>query len=101
MQSWTATHYVPAGQSSPPTERLSVPERAWLMLAGTPVTRPRNDHTPGDAGLAYDVRRIPVGEGESLEAWWMPQAQPRGLVLLFPGYAASKESLLPPATVFH
>ena len=101
MQSWTATHYIPAGQSSPPIEDLSAPQRAWLMLAGTPMTRPRNDHTPGDAGLAYDVRRIPVGEGESLEAWWMPQTQPHGLVLLFPGYAASKESLLPPATVFH
>jgi len=101
MQTWAMTHFADAGQPPPHMESLSVPQKAWLVLTGVQVARPRNDHTPRDVGLAYEVRRIPVGSGESLEAWWMPQTQPRGLVLLFPGYASSKESLLARAVVFH
>jgi len=96
MQTWAMTHFAPAGQPPPRMESLSVPQKAWLVLTGVQVARPHNDHTPRDVGLAYEVRRIPVGTGESLEAWWMPQTQPRGLVLLFPGYASPKESLISP-----
>ncbi|HMA34602.1 MAG TPA: alpha/beta fold hydrolase [Chloroflexia bacterium] len=99
MQAWAMTHYAAAGPRTPPPEALAAPEKLWTVLTGVRVPRPENHHTPRDLGLAYSVRQIPIG-GEHLEAWAVPHAQARGVVLLFPGYAASKESLLAPAAAF-
>ena len=101
MQAWTMTHYTASGARTPPPEALSWPARAWTVLTGVSIPRPQNTQTPADLGLAYEVRRIALPTGETLEAWWVPQPTVRGVVLLFPAYATSKESLLAPAAAFH
>ncbi|MBW4470663.1 MAG: alpha/beta hydrolase [Stenomitos rutilans HA7619-LM2] len=73
---------------------------AWIL--GLP--RPTSAKLPTDIGLAYTTQRIPIGQAEWLEIWFMP-AQPlesKGTVLLFPGNAGSKaKQLLAPAQAFH
>ncbi len=45
--------------------------------------------TPRDAGIEYEEVRLDTGDGESLHAWFVPAAQPRGTVLLFHGNAGN------------
>ncbi|HUS14914.1 MAG TPA: alpha/beta fold hydrolase [Chloroflexia bacterium] len=101
MQAWTLTHYVEAGPPAPHIEALSLAQRVSAVLFGVRVPRPRNLHTPADVGLDYETHRIPVEDGGSLEGWYVPHAGARAIVLLFAGYASSKESLVSPAAALH
>jgi alpha-beta hydrolase superfamily lysophospholipase len=88
------THFVDTGTRTARPEELSLPEKVWVVLTGVTVPRPTNERTPQDANLRYEMRLIEIGKGEKLEAWYVPAEGPRGLVLMFPGYAMSKDSLL-------
>jgi hypothetical protein len=101
MQARAMTHYAHGGPRTPRPEALSLREKAWAVLAGVTVPRPVNSHTPADVGLQYESRRVSLEGGDYLEGWYVPHAQARGLVLMFPGYAESKESLLPAASALH
>jgi hypothetical protein len=72
-------------------------------VVGVPVVRPENHFTPADGGFSYETHTIPLpGPGDAwLEAWWVAHPQPRGVVLLFHGYAASKQVVLEPARLFY
>ncbi|MDQ2805793.1 MAG: alpha/beta fold hydrolase [Chloroflexota bacterium] len=107
MQAWNLTYYAPAGtMPSRPPEQLSLPERAWTILTGVQVPRPENT-APLAAGvsaavpLPYATARIPLPGGEWLEVWQQAHPAAQGTVLLFPGYAMSKLSLLHPAAAFY
>lgn len=101
MQARAMTHYSQGGQRTPRIEAMSLPEKVWAVLAGVNVPRPENAHTPVDVGLEYSTETIPFPNGETLEAWLVPHAEPRGTVILFPAYAESKESELTQASAFH
>src|SRR5438552_3377365 len=103
MQARAMTHYSQGGERTPRIEDMSPLQRGWALVAGVNVPRPRNDHTPAGAGLEYQVRHIPIpGSGDQeLEAWYVPARQAHGIVLMFPGYAESKEGLLPAAAAIH
>jgi len=101
MQAWAMTHYVSSGQRTPRPEDLSFAEKIGAIVTGVTVTRPANQHTPIDVGLRYETRTISVGDGGTLEIWYVPANGSRALVLMFPGYAESKESLLSQAATFH
>ncbi|MDQ3928772.1 MAG: alpha/beta fold hydrolase [Chloroflexota bacterium] len=100
MQAWAMTHYASGGPRTAKAETLSLFEKVRAIFTGVSVTRPVNDHTPADVGLDYETRTIGM-EGDYLEAWFVPHAASRGLVLMFPGYAESKTSLLPSASILH
>jgi hypothetical protein len=101
MQAWAMTHYLPAGQRTPKPEALSPGEKISAIITGVKVPRPQNERTPADVGLSFEVHTIDIAGGESLEAWYVPQSQPVGIILMFPGYAESKQSLLPAASALH
>jgi uncharacterized protein len=101
MQAWAMTHYLPAGERTPKPEALSLTQKVGAVLTGVRVTRPQNLHTPESVGLSYQVHHVSVGEGELLEAWFVRHPGARGIILMFPGYAESKESLLAPAVALH
>jgi len=65
------------------------------------VPRPENRRTPSDVGLRYERRVFVGGRGVALEGWFLPRADARGTVVLFHGHAASKDSELCEAKVFH
>jgi fermentation-respiration switch protein FrsA (DUF1100 family) len=45
--------------------------------------------TPAARGVPYDDFTITAEDGEKLNAWWVPAANPRGAVLLFHGNAGN------------
>ncbi len=57
--------------------------------------------TPRDAGLEYEEVRLDTDDGESLHAWFVPAAQPRGTVLLFHGNAGNISHRLEYLLMFH
>jgi alpha-beta hydrolase superfamily lysophospholipase len=56
---------------------------------------------PDCAGFSFTVHRFPSLDNVELEAWHILCKQPKGMVLMFYGYAASKSSLLGSARGFH
>ena len=101
MQARAMTNFVGAGARTPAIEALSLPQKAWVVLTGVSVPRPLNENTPADLGLLYETDRIDAGQGEWLEAWWIPAGGSRGVVLMFPGYATGKSVLLSSAAAVH
>jgi len=71
------------------------------IIFGVTAYRPENRTTPDGVGLEYATHRTQSRDGTKLELWEIARADPRAVVLLFHGYAASKSSLLPDAKAFH
>jgi uncharacterized protein len=68
------------------------------------LARPNSTRLPIDLGLNYTTWRIPIGQTEWLETWFIPvkDSSSKGTIILFPGSKSSKaRQLLPPAQVFH
>jgi uncharacterized protein len=101
MQARAMTHYVASGARTAKPENLSIFDKGWVLLTGVTVPRPQNTGTPTDLSLSYETHRITLSEDEHMEAWHVPSDDAKGLVLMFPGYAESKSSLLPAASVLH
>jgi len=101
MQARSMTYFAAPGTQMPAIEALSLGERLQLAALGVPVPRPTNQHTPADAGYSYEIHRIDLLNGEWLEGWLIAHPQPQGIVLLFHGYAASKQQVLLPAQVWY
>jgi uncharacterized protein len=97
LQAHAATHFVPGAPSFEQQLAVPLPQKAWVMLNGLHIPRPLNHTTPANHNLPYEVRRIPIGSQEYLEAWSVPHPSPRGTVIMFAGYAGVKEGLLTPA----
>lgn len=97
----TMTHYVPNAVRP----NIHVPMTTWdktrLFLGTLSLPRPVNHLTPADRKLDYETVYFPGFHGLKLEAWRIPGQQGQPVVLLFPGYCASKESLLSSAREFH
>lgn len=96
------TRYAGTGARTPPPEALSWLGAARVLAGGVTVPRPRNGRTPADAGLAAETVTLPSGHGPTLEAWYVPAADPTApLVIALPGYAAAKAALLPVAQALY
>jgi alpha-beta hydrolase superfamily lysophospholipase len=100
-QAHTMTSFTVGGPRTAGPEHLSLAERAAVLLSGVAVPRPAIDETPADVGLAYESMRFASGHGPDLEAWNVPVERPKGIVVLFHGYASSKSSLVPQARLLH
>jgi uncharacterized protein len=71
---------------------------------GLGLARPTSTKIPIDLGLQYTTQRIPIGQTEWLETWFIPvkDSASKGTIILFPGSKSSKSrQLLPSAQVFH
>lgn len=92
-----------AGERTPSPEKLTSLDKAKVLLTGVTLPRPENQRTPKDAGLDFQTIRFPGAKCIALEAWLISAATSptKGMVVLFHGYGASKESLLAPAAEFH
>lgn len=97
------SHFVRSGERTAAPERLGTLAKARVLLTGVTLPRPENRRTPKDDGQEFQIVRFPGAKGIQLEAWFVPATPPatNGIVLLFHGYGASKESLLAPAAEFH
>ena len=92
------THYVVSGAKTKSLERLTFWEKCQIIVTGPTVTRPQNKLKPEDYGLAVRALMIESGS-ERLEAW-RTSAAGKPVVVMFPGYANSKDTLLRAAQEF-
>ncbi len=93
-------HFTPGGMRTKRPEALSLGEKVGVLLNGVTIPRPENEVTPDRTGLPFEVHRFPSGEDVELETWYVPRDRPRGLVILFHGYASCKALLIPEAHAF-
>jgi uncharacterized protein len=94
------THFVAAGHKTPAPEELTLLGRLRVLAFGIRIPKPVNLQKPKDFGLAFQTVFIGA-EKSRLEAWYIERTDPRGTILLFPGYATAKDTLLPNALVLH
>ena len=95
-QARTMLNYSAASMATPTIEELTFGQKVQTVLFGVAVPRPTNMDTPADYEWNYEVATLATSRGD-LEAWIIPHDEQYGIALLFHGYAASKESLLPVA----
>lgn len=99
---WTMTHFIPEGARTEGPEQLSFVKKFAVLCRGVSIPRPSGQgKTPADHSLPFEVHRLAGPGGVELEAWHIPNSRAKGIVLLFHGYAACKETLLAEAKSFH
>jgi uncharacterized protein len=94
------TTYVRSGNRTSAPEQLNLISKAKLLLTGVQFPRPQNHRDPKDFGLNFQTHRFPGSFGLELEAWSIVPESTKGMILMFHGNGASKESLLPAAKIF-
>lgn len=101
LQARAMTHYQPATARTTRLSQLSDWGKLRTVLAGPVIRRQSNTKTPADIGLAYQTIHFASTNGIQLEAWQIAsQRAGAPCVLLFPGYGASKDTLLHAAQEF-
>jgi uncharacterized protein len=101
MQAYSMTHYAEGGKRTLQPEKLSFIDKVGVVLTGVRFPRPQNRKTPQDINLRYETHHISISQHERLEAWFVPVKSPKGIVVLFPPYGASKQALLSPSQILH
>jgi alpha-beta hydrolase superfamily lysophospholipase len=81
--------------------RLNGLGKASVLICGPTIRRQVNTQTPEDFGMAYKAKRFPGTRGIQLEAWNVSGNPSKPVVVMFPGYGASKDTLLRAAAEFH
>lgn len=101
VQAWSMTHFVAHGTRTERPEALSLRQKIWVALTGVSIPRPQNAVDPSSAGLSFQTTHV-LADAVDLEVWSIrADGRPRGLVLMYHAYVASKATLLPAAQQFH
>ncbi len=101
MQAWGMTHYQPAETRSTRLRELTSAGKARFLFTGPTVRRMGNVSAPDQRGLPFTTRFFRNAAGQKLEAWEILAGGGGPLVLMFPGYGGSKDTLLAAAVEFH
>lgn len=101
LQARAMTCFVNGGERTAKPESLNFLQKCTVLLTGIRLPRPVNQQTPANLGLPFETVTLTNARGIRLEAWLIRQPAGKGTVLLFHGYGASKDSLLPAAGEFH
>jgi len=91
---WRFTHFVHTGGRTQGPEDLTLVDRVGVLATGVRVPQPQD--SLGVDALGPSAREIHIG---AAPAWSLP-GDGRGCVGLFPGYAASRSSLVDEALAF-
>ena len=99
FHAWAMTHYVESGPRMKKAEELSLAERAKVLLTGVRIPRPTNRMSEEEVGPGCRTVVCSPEGGGKLEGWWLPASGPEeglscGTVILFHGYAGSRQSLV-------
>ena len=100
---WRMTHFVSVGVRTTTPEKLSAWEKVKTLLLGVVVPRAVVDEVRAEFPQPSRTIRFNARDGSKLAAWDIPAAagHERGVMVMFPGYAASRSSLLGEARVLH
>lgn len=94
-------HFSKEGKRTGAPESLEGIGKLRILLGGVNIPKPNNHATPSKHGMPFEVHRFSAGEDIELEAWHIPRPGSRTIVVMFHGYAASKDDLLSEAKAFH
>lgn len=94
MQARAMTHFTSARPRTLPQQKLTRWQKAKLMITGVQIPRPMNLTDPGTLGLAFETTTFNSKDGLHLEAWHIPAEHPKGIVLIFHGFSASRSIML-------
>jgi hypothetical protein len=94
-QAWSLTHYAPTGARTTRLSQLSFTGKIRTVICGPTVRRQMNVKTPADVGLRFETSRF-----RGAEVWRIAPKGSSPTVLMFPGYGASKDTLLGAAKEF-
>lgn len=94
------THFSRGSARTPGPASLSGLDKLSVLARGVRMPRPVNRADPHAWGLPYERHVFRAAHGLAVEAWLIPSPGRRGVILLFHGHAASKDSLLPAAAAF-
>ena len=86
---------------TPSPQTLSAWQKLKLLTCGVTIPRPKNSSSPNDLKLPFDTIHFASDDGMNLEGWLLAPPEPKGTVLLFHGYAASRSSLLDEGQAFY
>lgn len=105
FHAWSMTHFVEGGTRTKRAEELSLFERARVLLTGVRIPRPATRMAVEEVGPGCRTVTCSPEGGVKLEGWWLPASGPEagvssGTIVLFHGYAASRESLVRQAREF-
>lgn len=99
---WAITHYAPADTRSTRLREINTwQDKARLILLGPTIRRMANRTTPAQSQLPYETHTFAGSRGMKLDAWCIPGQPGRPVVLMFPGFGGSKDTLLRAAVEFH
>jgi len=101
MQAFAMTHFTTGTSAPGKPETLSVLQKARLIFTGVRISKPADSATPEKMGLPFTVQALKTRDGATLEAWHISHSYPKGLVLVFHGYASCKAKMLAEANAFH
>jgi len=101
MQARAMTRFTDGSERTRPPEQLGLVDKLAVLATGIQIPRPTNRRTPKDLHLDFETHNFAKLAGAVLEAWFIPSALERALIVLFHGYAASKSTLLTAAEAFH
>ncbi len=87
-----------AAERTKSPEDLGFGEKIGVLLNGVTLPKPQNTQTPENLGLAFQTVNFPAENGQNLESW-LVRGNGETAVLLFHGYAASKQATLPMARI--
>lgn len=99
-QAWSMTHYQPEWSRSTRLRELNGWDKARLLCCGPTIRRQSNKATPRDFGLNFETRHFRGAREFQIEAWRITAPAGAPVVLMFPGYGASKDTLLHAAREF-
>lgn len=88
------------GPRTRPPSRLSTLEKVAVLVCGARLGHAKNVQTPAALGLPFERHVFAGRERMALEAWHIPHAQPRGMVVGFHGHGGRKSDLLREAQAF-
>lgn len=95
------SRYSERGARTSPPETLNGFAKAKVLLTGATIPRPENTRSPADYGLDFETVYFSGAFEVRLEAWHVRKGGSRGIILMFHGHGAAKDSLLPAAEAFH
>ena len=80
-QAWSMTHFAASGTRTSRPEELSFLDKVQVGLIGVRLPKPANALDPGHLGLVFETVRLGGSSGAELEGWFVPHAEPKGIVL--------------------
>jgi uncharacterized protein len=99
IHAYRFTHTTETIHKTAPPEKLSLSSKIEVLLFGINLPKLKNSNTPKEISSEFDSFTLP--DKFHTPIWLVKHLKSKGLVLLFHGYSANRQTLLPEAKAFY